>query len=646
MATPPDSNQILRVPGELQIDSSAGYKTSSGLISFIGQFDQKLGQIRAYGYGAFNSLLVDGSDCGSGIQFRSNKTQGDSLIDGQSDQFPLRIETNTTKARFLKVGEDQTAFYNQHNAATLLEVTRANTNNTTVLTNTLARFNQIQMKAGETFQVELGPSSFGGTSLWSWTQGSSTSSSATDNYASLKMMRSGTMYENIRLLPNGNVSIPNRVDVGTVNATTYLNLPPVVVPASELVPITLDKTNNRVGINKTTPTEALDVTGNALVSGTLTANTVSATTYLNLPVTDVLPLTLDKTNNRVGVNNTSPSSDLDVTGSASVSGTLTANTLSATTYVGLPPVVVPASELTPITLDKTNNRVGVNNTSPSSALDVTGSASVSGTLTANTLSATTYVGLPPVVVPASELTPITLDKTNNRVGINNTTPGRPLSVTGTSSFSDTIFGTRLSLNNTSGTRSLNVWGDAWISDVLQLDGAATFASTLTINGAGIRSGTGTPEGSVTSPVGSLFLRKDGGAGTCLYVKESGTGFTGWSTVGQGLVGYNFKVTLASNLTFSAVNTVFTVNFPYAGYWNCLICINASPSVGLVHINTTATNSSDSPNVSTSDTCPQFQMLYSLSSPGTRYVMFEKGTSSTGTIYANTTRALFSYLGPL
>jgi hypothetical protein len=46
-------------------------------------------------------------------------------------------------------------------------------------------------------------------------------------------------------------------------------------------------------------------------------------------------------------------------------------------------------------------------------------------------------------------------------------------------------------------------------------------------GAVVRDGTGTPEGVVTAPVGSLFLRTDGGAGTTLYVKESGSGNTGW-----------------------------------------------------------------------------------------------------------------------
>lgn len=38
---------------------------------------------------------------------------------------------------------------------------------------------------------------------------------------------------------------------------------------------------------------------------------------------------------------------------------------------------------------------------------------------------------------------------------------------------------------------------------------------------------GTPEGQVTAPVGATAVRRDGGAGTTFYVKESGTGNTGW-----------------------------------------------------------------------------------------------------------------------
>ncbi|MFJ7950781.1 hypothetical protein ACIQZG_04535 [Lysinibacillus sp. NPDC096418] len=47
------------------------------------------------------------------------------------------------------------------------------------------------------------------------------------------------------------------------------------------------------------------------------------------------------------------------------------------------------------------------------------------------------------------------------------------------------------------------------------------------NGVRILSGSGAPEGGTVAPVGSLYLRSNGGANTTLYVKESGTGNTGW-----------------------------------------------------------------------------------------------------------------------
>lgn len=52
---------------------------------------------------------------------------------------------------------------------------------------------------------------------------------------------------------------------------------------------------------------------------------------------------------------------------------------------------------------------------------------------------------------------------------------------------------------------------------------------ITSNGEGvdITMGYGTPESNVTKQVGSIFLRLDGGANTSFYVKESGTGNTGW-----------------------------------------------------------------------------------------------------------------------
>ena len=44
----------------------------------------------------------------------------------------------------------------------------------------------------------------------------------------------------------------------------------------------------------------------------------------------------------------------------------------------------------------------------------------------------------------------------------------------------------------------------------------------------IAAGVGSPEGVVTADVGVIYQRRDGGAGTSLYVKESGAGTsTGW-----------------------------------------------------------------------------------------------------------------------
>lgn len=44
----------------------------------------------------------------------------------------------------------------------------------------------------------------------------------------------------------------------------------------------------------------------------------------------------------------------------------------------------------------------------------------------------------------------------------------------------------------------------------------------------LKRGTGSPEGVVIADIGTAYLRRDGGAGTTLYVKESGNGLaTGW-----------------------------------------------------------------------------------------------------------------------
>lgn len=57
-----------------------------------------------------------------------------------------------------------------------------------------------------------------------------------------------------------------------------------------------------------------------------------------------------------------------------------------------------------------------------------------------------------------------------------------------------------------------------------------FAQTFrpgNVNGPLWTSGSGSPEGVLSAAVGSLYTRTDGGASTTLYVKQSGSGNTGW-----------------------------------------------------------------------------------------------------------------------
>ncbi len=58
--------------------------------------------------------------------------------------------------------------------------------------------------------------------------------------------------------------------------------------------------------------------------------------------------------------------------------------------------------------------------------------------------------------------------------------------------------------------------------------AASVAARFTANETRLLSGTGSPEGAVTAPIGTLYTNVSGGANTTLYVKTSGSGNTGWT----------------------------------------------------------------------------------------------------------------------
>lgn len=91
-----------------------------------------------------------------------------------------------------------------------------------------------------------------------------------------------------------------------------------------------------------------------------------------------------------------------------------------------------------------------------------------------------------------------------------------------------IFGTGMVYGTTTGTTlSTGKVGIKTNAPVTDLDVFGTFNSSGVATMSNFKRGSGSPEGVVTGIVGDLYTRTDGGANTTLYVKESGTGNTGW-----------------------------------------------------------------------------------------------------------------------
>lgn len=83
--------------------------------------------------------------------------------------------------------------------------------------------------------------------------------------------------------------------------------------------------------------------------------------------------------------------------------------------------------------------------------------------------------------------------------------------------------------NTGGTNS-NAWGILETSTVEK-----NALGSINLGGSSgplVSSGTGSPEGVVTSVVGGVYLRTDGVVGTIAYLKSSGSGNTGWLAIGS------------------------------------------------------------------------------------------------------------------
>jgi hypothetical protein len=113
-----------------------------------------------------------------------------------------------------------------------------------------------------------------------------------------------------------------------------------------------------------------------------------------------------------------------------------------------------------------------------------------------------------------------------------------ITITGTDSVvSDCVIrslgfqGQGIIVNSTTGYNRLknnDCYGGGRFGEITRTDTTTILENNRTVqNHPGMYVGTGSPEAAIVAPVGSLYQRTDGGAVTTLYVKESGTGNTGW-----------------------------------------------------------------------------------------------------------------------
>lgn len=138
-------------------------------------------------------------------------------------------------------------------------------------------------------------------------------------------------------------------------------------------------------------------------------------------------------------------------------------------------------------VDAVNNRVGINNTAPTLALQVTGAANVTGNATIGSILSvagnaaitgnTTITGIAAFSNTTSHVGAATFSNTTTHTGA--ATFSNTLSATGAVTFSNTSAHTgAATFSNT-----LNLTGAATFSNTLAVTGAATFSNTVSVTGA-------------------------------------------------------------------------------------------------------------------------------------------------------------------
>lgn len=225
---------------------------------------------------------------------------------------------------------------------------------------------------------------------------------------------------NFRINGIGNMANLTVTGLTTQGGLLFTNAGAVTQKAGQLV---WDNANNRLGIGNAAPSVALHVTGDLRATGlNKTGGILFTSGTTGLVEQDDAQLFWDAPNNRLGIGNAAPSVALHVTGDLRATGlNKTGGILFTSGTTGLV-----EQDDAQLFWDATNNRLGIGNAAPSTALHVTGGLRVTGLNTTGGLLFTT--GTTGDV--AQKTTQLIWDNTNDRLGIGLAAPAAKLDVEG------------------------------------------------------------------------------------------------------------------------------------------------------------------------------------------------------------------------